>query len=223
MGFSLRKLFNRAPKTVSIPLIDLAEVVKPLIYDEEEANKIAFVPPPRKGEVREEIQPKDWTDDLTLESVADGWHWAAIYLQAAYSDENRKGDMYHSHYYALKAVETALNNADKHAQSIEIKKELLSILKVTHPNFEEARHKFEVCADIQKFGTRPIVQLKSGHIAEISPLPFNKLPGANHSKVAKQMQAVGVNMKNFTNGLDVPPARDKQLSGYIPHHLRNEM
>lgn len=223
MGFSLRKLFNRAPPTVSIPLIDLAEVVKPLIYDEEEANKIAFVPPPRKGEVREGTQPKNWTDDLTPESVAEGWRWAAIYLQAAYSDEKPKGDMYHSHYYALKAVETALNKAEPHAKSVEINKEYLSILKVTYPNFEEACHKFKQSARVQEFGERPIVQFRTGQLAQISPLPFNKLPGANHNKVAGQMVAIGANMKAFTDGIDVPPAKHAQLGGYKPYHLRNEL
>lgn len=223
MGFSLRKLFNRAPPTLSVPLLDLAEIVKPLIYDEEDANKVAFVPPPAKGEKPIEIKPKDWTDEVTLESVADGWHWAAIYLQAAYSDENPKGDMYHSLFHSLKAVETALKNAEPHATSIEIKKEYLAIMKVAHINFGEASSKFEKFAGIQEHAPRPVVQLKSGHIAQISPLPFNKLPGVNHTKVAKQMVALGQNIKDIMDDLDVRPAKDAQLSGYKPHHLRHEL
>jgi len=223
MKFSLRKLFNRAPPTLSVPLSDLAEIVKPLIYDEEEASKIAFVPPPAKGEKPIEVKPKDWKDDLTLESVADGWHWAATYLQAAYSDENPKGDMYHALYASIKAVESALNNADANASSIEIKKEHLAIMKVAHINFGEASNKFEKFAGIQEHAPRPIVQLKSGHIAQISPLPFNKLPGANHAKVAKQMVAVGQNIKSIMDDLDVRPAKDAQLSGYKPYHLRHEL
>ncbi|MFP4312960.1 MAG: hypothetical protein ACLFR0_01425 [Alphaproteobacteria bacterium] len=213
----LKKLFARE-KTLAVPLRDLAEAVKPFLYDKGE-DRFSYSEEELEAKP---IKPFNWDTDLTPAFVAEGWQETAQWLQVAFCDESPKGDLYHSLHHILKKIGNTLERTDKHANHIEFDKGDLSILKTAYVQLGEAVHFMEGHAMEKARNEKLRVQFKSGHLAEISAMPFRKMPGADHANVARQLKMVTVKMRVFTDKLDVPLAKDSELSGFKPHHLRYE-
>lgn len=219
MKFSLCGLFNRR-RTQLVPLKDLAEAVKPFlwergddkfIHDEDAANAHADKP----------ARPFNWDTDLTPAYVAQGWKDTAMWLQVAFADEKQKGDLYYSLHFALKGIQRTLERAEP-ADEVEIKAEHIALLKSARVQFEHAIDEFHKTAEIQRSGARLNVRFRSGTLASISPLSFRKMPGADHALVARQMRGIARHMDVFVDGLDVRPASIVQMMGRQPYHLRHD-
>lgn len=210
-------LFARG-KTVSVSLQDIAEPVKLYILGKGEDHFNQS--PPRQDEPP--IKRFDWNSDLTPAYVAEGWKEAAMWLQAAFSDESPKGDLYHSLYFALDRIARKLQTLDDGVRDVVLDQELLSLLKTAHVQFFEAASFFDTTAEMQARKESLIVQFRTGQLAQISAIPFRKFPGADHKVVARQLRAVGRKMGAFAETLDVPHASDAQISGKQAHHLRHE-
>lgn len=192
MKFSLSGLFNRN-KPLAVPLQDLAAAVKPFTQD------TGCKPP----------------------EVAQAWREAAMWIQAAFSQQNHKGDLYYSLHLALHRIAADIGKAGEGAQSVLLDRPCLSLLKGSHHQFQAAAEIFEATSRIQKSGASISVAFKTGEMAMISPIPFAQMPGADHGVLARQMKMIERTMTRFCDGLDVKMPTHAQLAGNEPPHQRD--
>lgn len=195
MKFSLGGLFNRNPY-VSIPLQELAEVVKPYTIE----------------------------SGPTRAAVAEGFAESAMWLKVTFAGDEPKGELYYGLYHALTGISRSVEQSDPGRDSIDLKKEHLSLLKGTCDQLHAVVDEFESLARIKAENKRLTVQFKSGQMASISAIPFQKMPGADHATIAKQMRIISRRMDKFVDTLDVKPATPAQMRKaqdvHLPHHLR---
>ncbi len=224
MDWRLSWLFNRS-NTLDVPLKDLAEAVKPFIYEKGDDNfsNNADLFANKENPELDVMKPFNWETDLTPAYVAEGWREAAQWLQVAFCDENPKGNLYFALHHSLSGIGRSLSKADPAARMITLDKKQLSLLKGASLQFSHAADSFNKTAAIQKGGEKLTVRFKTGQLASISPLPFSKMPGADHDLVAKQMKMTQRRMDALTKSLGLRTPKEHEYEGYKPHHLRHEL
>lgn len=195
MKWPLRGLFNRNP-LMSVPLQELAEVVKPYTIE----------------------------SGPTREATAEGWNETAQWLKVAFEGDEPKGVLYYALYHALRGIGKSIEESDRNRDTVDLKKDHLSLLKASCIQLAEVKTEFEKLAEIKTQNPRLTVQFKSGTMASISAIPFRKMPGADHATIAKQITIISRRMEKFADGLDVKEANvsmmEKAQNIHLPHHLR---
>jgi hypothetical protein len=184
---SLSERFNR-PATVSLTRQQLAEVVAPFIDK----------------------------NDVTNASLAHGFDEAAEWLRIGFDAETEKGSLYHALHFSLRMIEAQIRNADPLAPAIAVKREYLEAIKASAMQFNEASASLHAMSR-QKAEYKPqTVQTRSGHSIEVPFTQIYNRPHAAHNMMGMKLEEVQANFKKLFETVQVKPAADKKLAGYIP-------